>query len=133
MMSVESWDPAGSAGLSREVVGEFLTAAAQLTEPEFALSTDSVGRLAAYARQSTSTDWTSAAEGLGEAELISLIRLFTLAEARFAAWESGSNSPVIPLARALKERGAYPEDLTKWIKNNTDNRFLPYGSLLDRL
>jgi hypothetical protein len=40
---------------------------------------------------------------------------------------------VIPLARLLKSRGDYPEDLTAWIRAHTGNRFLPYGSLLDRL
>ena len=132
-MSVETWEPASPVRLTSQVVSEFLAAATQLSEPEFALSAESVGRLAAYARQSPTADWTAAAEDLQEMELISLIRLFTLGEARFAAWESGSKAPVIPLAGVLRTRDAYPADLTKWIKNNTENRFLPYGSLLDRL
>ena len=40
---------------------------------------------------------------------------------------------MIPLVRELKRRGAYPAELTAWIKANTDNRFLPYGNLMDRL
>ena len=53
-------------------------------------------------------------------------RLFTLLA-------SVSFAPVIPLVAELKRRGDYPNDLTAWIKANTDNRFLPYGSLMDRL
>jgi hypothetical protein len=48
-------------------------------------------------------------------------------------FETGPKSPVIALARALRKRGEYPDDLTAWIKVNTDNRFLPHGSLMDRL
>jgi len=48
-------------------------------------------------------------------------------------FELGARSPVIALVRLLKQRGEYPDDLTGWVKANTDNRFLPYGSLLDRL
>ena len=115
------------------MVAQFIAAAAQLEAPEFGLGADEVARLAAFARQSPATDWGSAAENLTSGEVVSLIRLFTLAEGRFANWEAGANSPVIVLARLLKTRDAYPADLTGWIKANTENRFLPYGSLLDRL
>ena len=41
-------------------------------------------------------------------------------------------SPVIWLCRELKKRGAFPDpELIQWIKENTDNKFLPYGNLLD--
>jgi hypothetical protein len=39
----------------------------------------------------------------------------------------------VPLVALLKSRAAYPSELTRWIKTNTSNRFLPYGSLMDRL
>lgn len=82
-----------------------------------------------------------------------LIRLFTLIEAR-PGWEAGSASPVVPMFRALRngmQRGPAAGDaaaaagvdggdsavdvdaLAAWVKRNSDNRFLPWGSLQDRL
>ena len=132
-MSVESWDPkAANSRLSDKEIDRFLAAANRLDEPGFGLDEDEVKNLAPLSKQG-SVDWTIAGVGLGDAEVIALVRLFTLAEAEFALWEAGAKSPVVPLATLLKKRGAYPDDLTAWIKAHTSNRFLPYGSLLDRL
>ena len=62
--------------------------------------------------------------------LTSLIRFFTLAETQLPGWQAGNKSPVIPLVAMLKERNEFPAELRKWIKSNTDNRYLPYGSVL---
>ena len=84
------------------------------------------------ARHGGRCDWQAAAQGLEAEEIERLVRFYTLAEA-LPGWEAGAQSPVIPLARELKARDAWPDDLTAWIKAHTDNRFLPYGSLMDRL
>ena len=132
-MSVESFDPnAKPASLGAEVLAELLDAARSLETDDFGLTSERIGALAAVARHEGDADWATAAVGLDPAELVALIRLFTVAE-RLPGWAAGPGSPVIPLARELKKRGAYPDDLTAWIKARTDNRFLPYGSLLDRL
>lgn len=68
------------------------------------------------------------AEPLTTDELVALIRFFTLAEMQFTGWDGGKDSPVIPLVRMLKSRDGFTADLRKWIKANTDNRYLPYGS-----
>jgi hypothetical protein len=70
---------------------------------------------------------------LSEADLDALARLYTLAEARDPAWEAGARSPVIALFAELKARGADTGDLAAWIRAHTENRFLPHGSLQDRL
>jgi len=70
------------------------------------------------------------AMGLDDSELEDLIRLFTLAEMQLPGWEGGKKSPVIYLVRILKSRDAFSADLRKWIKANTDNRYLPNGSAL---
>ena len=132
-MTVGSYDPSATAlSLSSEVVAELLAAAGQLEEANFGLAELRAVELAPLARQSDSSDWGAVATGLDAAELESLIRLFTLAE-RLPGWSAQAKSPVIPLARELKARGGYPEALSGWIKSHTDNRFLPYGSLMDRL
>ena len=65
--------------------------------------------------------------------LVGWLRVLTLAEEAIPGCDAGAKSPVIQIARLLRERGAYPEDLTPWIKSVSKNRFLPYGSLADRL
>jgi len=70
------------------------------------------------------------AEGLDEGELEDLVRLFTLAEMQLPGWEGGKKSPVIYLVKILKTRDAFSTDLRRWIKVNTDNRYLPNGSAL---
>ena len=37
------------------------------------------------------------------------------------------------MVRELKRRGRFEVALTTWIKANSTNRFLPHGSLMDRL
>jgi len=73
------------------------------------------------------------ADDLTDAQLLDLIRLFTLAEQQLPGWEAGAASPVVPLAALLRKRGGYPADLNAWIKSHSRNRFLPYGNLMDRL
>lgn len=132
-MSVEPFDPGALAlTLDSKVIEELLRAAGCLEKEHFGLSRDRVAALSGLARHDGKADWQAAAATLDSKALLALIRFFTLAE-QLPGWESGARSPVIPLARALKARGDYPDDLTAWIKAHTDNRFLPYGSLLDRL
>ena len=70
------------------------------------------------------------AEALDDAGLETLVRFFTLAEMQLPGWEGGKQSPVISLVRIMKARGSFTPGLRKWIKANTDNRYLPYGSVL---
>ncbi|HSG89827.1 MAG TPA: hypothetical protein VLA56_11495 [Pseudomonadales bacterium] len=75
-----------------------------------------------------------AAGTLDGSQLEALIRFFTLIEGR-PGWEAGAGSPVVPLFRILRREPGdrNPEALAAWVKSHTDNRFLPYGSLQDRL
>ena len=65
--------------------------------------------------------------------LVRIAKSLTVAEMRLPGWEAGARSPVIAIVRELRRRGSYPKELTAWIKAHTTNRFLPYGSLADRL
>lgn len=132
-MSVGTWNPSAQiTELSNAILQELLVAAGHSSEREFGLSPTDIERLAGAAH-SNRMDWQTATQHLGDGDLVALVRFFTLAEARFDSWQAGANSPVIVMARALRERGAWPADLTAWIKRHTDNKFLPYGSLLQRL
>lgn len=135
-MTVESWDPRTPAGgLTPEALERLLEAAARQDEPRFGLDRQAAAELAALARHrpADGVDWARAADGLGDDQLVALIRLFTLAEKSLPGWEAGDASPVIPLAAVLRDRGSYPPDLTAWIRAHSDNRFLPYGNLMARL
>ena len=131
-MSVGVWNPSErTTALDAPALAELIGAAKQLHLDDFGLSSAAASRLAVAVRLAPEA-W-RAAEGLTDEDLIRLVRLFTLAEGRFADCKAGARSPVIPLCRILRGRRAWPADLTAWIKAHSDNRFLPYGSLADRL
>jgi len=74
--------------------------------------------------------WFQKAEDYNEADIIQLIRFFTLAEMKLPGWEAGAESPVVWLVKVLRKRGTPPDrDLLLWIKTNTTNKFLPNGAL----
>lgn len=78
-------------------------------------------------------EWSDFFADRSSGRLVAWLRVLTLAEETIPGCETGAKSPVIVLARLLRERGDYPTDLTAWIKSVSTNRFLPYGSLMDRL
>lgn len=80
-----------------------------------------------------SAEWSGFFADRSSQRLIAWLRVLTLAEETIPGCDTGPKSPVIQLARLLRERGDYPGDLTAWIKAVSTNRFLPYGSLMDRL
>ncbi|MEM1437057.1 MAG: hypothetical protein AAGG11_23620, partial [Pseudomonadota bacterium] len=118
-MTVEVFDPDGGAkgqtGLTATDVARLLEAAHQLEAEDFGLSELEIARLGPQVR-SSAYDWSKLVSETEQSVVESLIRLLTLAEQRFPAWESGAESPVIPLARALKQQEAYPTGLTGWIR-----------------
>lgn len=73
--------------------------------------------------------WYETSEDLSNMELEGLIKTFTIAEKIIPNWKAGSVSPVIWLFRKLRERINFKDsNLEKWIIDNTDNNYLPYGS-----
>jgi len=75
--------------------------------------------------------WFEVAEELSSDEIRSMAKFFTLVEEKIPSCEAADKSPVIWLCKVLKKRGEFPDkELTRWIKSNTSNRFLPYGSVL---
>ncbi|CAA0123798.1 Uncharacterised protein [Halioglobus japonicus] len=75
------------------------------------------------------TAWRAAAEDLTEADLIHLIRFFAVAE-NLPGWEAGADSPVIVLAKQLRQRGVrLDKSLLQWLRDVNENRYLPYGPL----
>ncbi len=74
-------------------------------------------------------EWRDAAVSLSEEDLLHLIRFFAVAE-NLPGWEAGADSPVIPLAKMLRQRGErLDKPLLQWLRTVNDNRYLPYGPL----
>ncbi len=135
-MSVESWDPQAEKDktsiLDEQVLARLIRACDQQVEDKFGLSDAEIEQYAAL-MQLPLASWHSPVENLEPVRLISLIKFFTLAEQHLKGWEAGARSPVIAIAKILRGQSAYPDDLTAWIRANSNNRFLPHGSLMDRL
>ena len=81
----------------------------------------------------TRTSALDCSRGRESARLTGWLKALVLAEESIPGCDAGAKSPAIQLARLLRERGDYPGELTAWIKSVSSNRFLPYGSLADRL
>ncbi|MEM7101252.1 MAG: hypothetical protein AAF541_23530 [Pseudomonadota bacterium] len=133
-MSVESFDPSSlTAALTETVVAQLLSLAADLDPDSPDNFDDAKAHQAELAFTVTSDQWGDHIDALDDGELISLARFFTLMEDRQMSWAAADKSAVIPIVRALKQRKAYSSELTRWIKANTQNKFLPHGSLADLL
>ena len=134
-MSLGSWDPKLGVTDSTQLLQPSLLQRLidfdrhdNLSQLEQLLSDDDKQRLAPLMKLDHSL-WLDAAQPLAEAGLLHLIRFFAVAE-NLPGWEAGAKSPVIPLARTLRQRGArLDKSLLQWLREVNDNRFLPYGPL----
>jgi hypothetical protein len=132
-MSLGTWEPepdADTPPLAREQLERFIDISRgdRLEQLETLLEGGESQRLTGLMRVDHAR-WAELAENLSGEELRHLIRFFAVAE-NLPGCEAGAQSPVIPLARALRERGEkLPRDLLQWLKQVSTNRFLPYGPL----
>ena len=134
-MTIGSWDPDAGAPLSDTALDDTLldTLAAysrrdQLDALGQALPADEQQRLAGIMRIDHAL-WRQVGSQAASDTLLHAIRFLAVAE-NLPGWEAGAASPVIPLAKILRERG---ERLDKaqllWLREVSQNRFLPYGPL----
>ncbi|NCF32857.1 MAG: hypothetical protein GWP50_04730 [Proteobacteria bacterium] len=127
---VDSFDPkAMSALVTAEQVSQWLALAKRCTVDREgdAVIVEAVD--SALAASMLVAGWDAVCAELENAELVTLIRLFTLGEMQHPSWQAGAKSPVVPLVKLLKQRNAFDAALGRWIKANTTNRFLPHGDL----
>lgn len=132
MDDVGTWDPTAAPVLGDRHVELLGKACRHLDGADLGLTAAERGELAPLMTAAAEV-WAERVDSAPSDVLVAWIRFLTLAEARWPGFEAGAKSPVIPIARVLRARGDYPENLNAWIRANTDNRFLPYGSLADRL
>jgi hypothetical protein len=75
--------------------------------------------------------WLKAIENFTDAQVLNLCMLFTVGEMKFSTWTFGSKNPTIYFLRQLKaENRAAEKDFVRWLKKQTDNRYIPYGPAL---
>lgn len=134
-MSIGTWsaDPAASQSItvSEQLLQSFiaLTEQQQLDDLSQQLSAQEQADYALLMRQNLAF-WQPHVQELSDAEIIALMKFFTKAE-QLPGWDAGDQSPVIALGKILKQRGTgINKELSLWIKANSNNRFLPHGSLL---
>lgn len=132
MTGVGSWDPAKSITLDATVIARLARAGDEIEAPNLGFAPEEIVRLAPLMRL-PAAQWRDAVHSASVTEIESLVRVLTVAEMKLPGWEAKAKSPVVPLVAELKRRGRYRKELTAWIKAHTTNRFLPHGSLMDRL
>ncbi len=131
MSDVQSWDPTlhtlnqTHRDLLNSVVVDTTVKQLQLTSEQL----DALRSISLI----DAREWTEFATNIEDAELVHWIKILSLVPEQHSGFSCGAKSPVIPLVRVLRKRGGYPTYLTAWIKQHSSNRFLPYGSLADRL
>lgn len=134
-MSIGSWDPAADAAaqniqVDTATVSRFIALSENglLEEVDKHFSGDECQQLAGLMKLDSDV-WTEVAQTLSEGQTLHLLRFFAVAE-NLPGWEAGEHSPVIPLAKSLRQRGArLDKELLRWLRSVNDNRFLPYGPL----
>ena len=132
MDDVGTWDPTAAPALGDRQLELIEKACRNLDAADLGLTVAERGELSPLMTAAAEV-WADRVDSTPSEALVGWIRFLTLAEGRWPGFEAGAKSPVILIARVLRARGDYPENLNAWIRANTDNRFLPYGSLADRL
>jgi hypothetical protein len=131
MADVGVWQPQ-DVPLNEGTLVRLSDAADSLAERNLGLSAAEVANWAPLMKL-PADGWAPLIATQDDAKLIRIAKWLTVAEMKLPGWEAGARSPVIAIVRELRRRNAYPKELTAWIKANSSNRFLPYGSLADRL
>ncbi|WP_346838892.1 hypothetical protein [Microbulbifer sp. SAOS-129_SWC] len=134
-MSVGAWEPkpAANTGGTEDAIPRALLQRyidAMQADTALADALDDAAREASYLIRMPAQRWLDESANWNGGELWQLIRFFTLAEQQLAGWDAGAESAVIPLAKALRQRRApLDREQLQWIKQHSDNRYLPYGPL----
>ena len=133
-MTIGTWDPGArsepTTSVAADLMQKFVALGRSIDESVTATDLEAAGVSGeSWVMAAAAGAWEEA-NTLENEDLIGLAKFFTLVEQQVAGWDAGKTSPVIPLVKILKTRDAFTPELRKWIKKNTDNRYLPHGSAL---
>jgi len=129
-MSISVWEPRKPVNVDLARLQALLRAYRAADPADVGAALDEAEKEAGASLMKLDESAWDAAERLEDADVSDLIRFFTLAEMQLPNWDGGERSPVIYLVRILKRREVFTPELRKWIKRNTDNRYLPHGPAL---
>lgn len=125
-MSVDAWQPVPQiTSIDSAALERLVSVAAQAAEGNLTTDLDWIQPFA----QMNHSAWSPAIAQLDTDKMISLIKLFTMVEKQ-AGWDLAEKSAVIPLFKALRKEVGIDRALVQWVKDHTDNKFLPFGPLL---
>lgn len=135
---IEQWQPAGSSDATRPAAERLkqLLVALQNADSDAPVIQQQVlnAELLADAKSWTQLDesgWQTALETLDAESMWQVAVFYVVAEQQLDDWQMGANNPAIWVFRWLKKNGTpAPKPQIKAIKALTDNRFIPYGSVL---
>ncbi len=126
-MSVDSWQPVHAPKkLEESDLNQLMTLAHDFNE-----DTDLTAHLS-WIQPLALADkniWALSIQSIPQTALIELIRMFTIIEQQ-QGWNLGEKSPVIALFKQLRKIAGIDKPLVGWVKNHSDNKFLPFGPLL---
>ena len=132
-MTIGSWDPnekktTANDEVNSELLACFIAATKKLPcELNKILSSEQIQQ--SQIIEASASAWQIAINEFSNEELVLLIQFFTVVEAQLPAWAAGAKSPAILINRELRRRGEkLNKEILLWIKDNTDNRFIPNGS-----
>ena len=134
-MTIGSWDPNKKAStaddtVNTELLACFIAATNNLPcELSAKLSNEQLQQ--SQIIEASTTAWQIAIKTFSNEELVSLIQFFTVVETQLPNWTAGAKSPAILINKELRSRGEkLKKETLLWIRDNTDNRFIPNGSPL---
>ncbi|MEE3240781.1 MAG: hypothetical protein VX231_07430 [Pseudomonadota bacterium] len=132
-MTISSWDPnekktSANDQVDTELLACFIAATKKLPcELDTILPSEQLQQ--SQIIQASASAWQTAIAEFSNEELVLLIQFFTVIEAQLTSWTAGAKSPAILINKELRRRGEkLNKEILLWIKDNTDNRFIPNGS-----
>jgi hypothetical protein len=131
---VDTWQPAEqNLTIPAEKLSSFaslISGQENIQEDVMRLNSSDIDLITSYLNAPESA-WLKAIESFTDEQVLHLCMLFTVGEMKFPAWSFGSKNPTIYFLRQLKaDNRAAEKDFVRWLKKQTDNRYIPYGPVL---
>lgn len=131
-MSIESWQPVqASTTIDNDAKQNLLAQAEQFTQSEYDVASLTADQLSSVAQlmQAKKEAWVELAANLSDSELEQCIRILTIVEEK-QNLGLAERSPVIVLFKQYKKLAGINRELVKWVKENNENKFLPFGPIM---
>ena len=132
-MNTKIWDPENKkkSNIDNGLLDQFIQIVRNCEESNIKNHLTDVEKNKFYILRLSDDIWLQSLNDFDIAELLDLIKFFTLIEMQLDDWISGENSPVIKINKILKKRGIkLDQQMLLWIKKNSSNRYIPNGKIL---